>query len=228
MTLDVRYAAVVTGDVNASSRMPAEEARRLEGLLRRCFDETAEALPRAGLCGFTGYRGDAWQFVVAAAPLAVRAALLFRCRLLVRSEREFASRLHTAAAIGLGGVDFLPDGTSTAGGGEAYERSGWRLDRLRRRIPGMGLAGAAQHDPYLDSLLGVIDALVRQWTALRAQAVAFALQGLPQAEIARRWRPPVSQQAIHKHLAAAGWPALDPALDRIETTIEGCLSENNL
>lgn len=221
------FAAVVTGDVNASSRLAADEARRLQGLLRRCFADTATALPQAKLSGFSGYRGDAWQFVVGQAELAVRATLSFRCSLLVKSDHEFQRRLQTAAAIGFGVVDYLPDDESTAGGGEAYERSGWRLDRLRRRIPGMGLSGAGALDPYLDRLLGMIDALARPWTPHRARAVALALQGLSQAEIARHWQPPVSQQAIHKHLAAAGWPALEPTLAWLETTLKGCFSDNN-
>ncbi len=226
--MSTNVAAVVTGDVNASSRLPAGEARKLESVLGRCFAETDRALPAAGLQGYTGFRGDAWQFAVGQPALAVRAALCFRGRLLVHSERDLGRRLHSSAAIGFGSIDWLPDGDSTAGGGTAYELSGRRLDRLRRRIPGMGVAGLPEHEEALDALLGVIDALARGWTAHRAQAVALAIQGLAQAEIAKAWQPPVSQQAIHKHLAAAGWPALEPALAWIETTLTGCFGENNL
>lgn len=225
--MPANLAAVVTGDVNASSRLAAGEARKLESLLARCFAETDAALPAAGLQGYTGFRGDAWQFAVGRPEQAVRAALFFRGRLLALSERELGRRLHSSAAIGFGAVDWLPGGESTAGGGTAYEVSGRRLDRLRRRVPGMGVAGLPAHEEALDVLLGVVDALARSWTAHRAEAVALAIQGLAQAEIARSWEPPVSQQAIHKHLAAAGWPALEPALAWIETTLTGCFSENN-
>lgn len=220
--------AVVTGDVNASSRLEVPEARGLEALLERCFNETDAALPRAGLRGYTGFRGDAWQFAVSCPEFAVRVALYYRGRLLVHSERELGRRLHSSAAIGFGTIDWLPDGASTAGGGSAYEQSGRRLDRLRRRVPGMGLAGLADHEEGLDVLLGVMDALARSWTAHRADAVALAMQGLSQGEIARQWEPRVSQQAIHKHLVAAGWPALEPALAWLETTLTGCFNENNL
>jgi hypothetical protein len=226
-TVALTFAAVVTGDVNASSRMAADQARRLQAVLRRCFVETAYALPQADLRGFSVYRGDAWQFVVSRAEHAVRAVLFFRSHLLVLSDREFKRRLHSAAAIGFGEVDYLPDQAATSGGGEAYERSGRRLDRLRKRIPGLGAAGAGDLDPYLDHLLGVIDALARQWTASRAKAVSMALQGQSQGEIASLWEPPVSQQAIQKHLAAAGWPALEPTLAWIETTLKGCFSKYN-
>lgn len=95
-------------------------------------------------------------------------------------------------------------------------------------MPGLGLAGLADQEEGLDVLLGVMDALARSWTAHRADAVALAMQGLSQGEIARQWEPRVSQQAIHKHLAAAGWPALEPALAWLETTLTGCFAENNL
>ena len=226
--MSAALAAVVTGDVNASSRLEAAEARGLERLLERCFAETDGALPRAGLRGYTGFRGDAWQFAVGCPEFAVRAALFYRGRLLVHSERELGRRLHSSAAIGFGTIDWLPDGSSAAGGGSAYEASGRRLDRLRRRIPGLGLAGLGDQDEGLDVLLGIMDALVRGWTAHRAEAVVLAMQGLSQGEIARQWAPQVSQQAIHKHLAAAGWPALEPALAWLETTLTGCFAENNL
>jgi hypothetical protein len=223
----VTAVAVITGDVNASSKMPEQQARRLEGLLRECFREVSESLPEAHLDSFTNFRGDSWQFVVKEPLLAVRAALLFRSRLIVHSDKEMGNRLHTATAIGFGGIDYLPDGVSLAGGGAAYESSGKKLDKLHRRMPGMGVSGLGPQDPYFDRLVGVIDALVRSWTAMQAQAVAFALQGFTQVEISHLWRPPISQQAVNKHLKAAGWPAIDPALQWIETTLKGCLQENN-
>lgn len=221
--MDGFFAAVVTGDVNAASRMSAGDARSLGAMLEQCFDETRTALPEAGLDGMSVYRGDSWQFAVRRAELSVRATIFFRCCLLVHSDRAFRRRLHTAAAIGLGTIDYLPGPAAySAGGGRTFEHSGKRLDRLRRRVPGMGLAGAGEIDSCLDHLLGLIDALMRRWTASQARAVALALQGLSQTEIAVRWNPPISQQAIHKHLAASGWPALEPALNWAQTTIEGC------
>jgi hypothetical protein len=220
-------AAVVTGDVNASSRMPVKEARRLEQLLKTCFRDLVSDLTDAQADGFTSFRGDSWQFVVMAPALAVRAALFFRSALLFHSDREFGSRIHSAASIGFGRIKYMPSKASSAGGGEAFENSGKRLDKLRRRMPGMGALGLGETDLFLDSLLGVFDALVRHWTALQAQAVNFALQGLTQVEIAKKWNPPISQQAVHKHLLSAGWPAIDPALQWTEIAINGCISKNN-
>lgn len=220
--------AAITGDINASSKLPEKEARQLEGLLRQCYEKTAAALDGAELQGFTTFRGDAWQFVAGNPAAAPRAALLFRAYLLTQSDAALGRRLHTAAAIGFGTIYYLPNDQSQAGGGPAYTLSGKRLDRLRRRLPGMGAAGLGETDRFLDSMLGLIDAIVRHWTAAQAQAVALALQALSQVEIGRQWHPPISQQAVHKHLAAAGWPAIEPALQWTETTINSCNKENSL
>jgi hypothetical protein len=220
--------AVITGDVNASSKMAENDARQLELLLRKCYQNTLSSYNEAELEGFTNFRGDSWQFIVGNPILAIRSALLFRSFLLVYSDQKLGKKLQTSAAIGFGSINFLPNDISSAGGGEAYEISGKKLDKLRRRMPGMGLSGLGENDEYLDSLLGIIDALVRGWTALQAQAVSYALQGFSQTEISKKWNPPISQQAINKHLKSAGWPAIEPALRWAETTIEGCIFKNNL
>ena len=222
------FRAVVTGDVNASSKLPAEDARRLEAILQQCFRDLTASLADAEAGGFTTFRGDAWQFFAAQPVLAVRATLFFRSALLVRGDQELGRRIHTAVSIGFGRIKYLPSESSSAGGGQAYELSGKRLDRLRRRVPGMGISGLGPWDPFLDCSLGLIDALAHHWTALQARAVSFALQGLKQSEIAVRWHPPISQQAVHKHLRSAGWPAIDPALQWMETTLKGCIYQNNL
>lgn len=219
--------AVITGDVNASSKIPEKKARLLESLLKSCFQDSKKFLREADLTAFTGFRGDSWQFVARNPKMAFRATLLFRSFLLIKSDQEFGKKLHTAAAIGFGDIDFLPNDNSSAGGGAAYEISGKRLDKLRRRMPGMGVSGLGNNDQSIDSLLGVIDALMRRWTTLQAQAVAYALQEYSQIQISQKWTPPITQQAANKHLTLAGWPAIEPALRWAETTIKSCIQKNN-
>ncbi len=226
--VQIRKIAVITGDVNASSKIPEKDARQLELLLKKCYQDTLSSVNYAELGGFTSFRGDSWQFIVGNPIMAIRAALLFRCFLLIYSDQKLGRRLQTSVAIGFGNINFLPNDISSAGGGEAYKISGKKLDKLRRRMPGMGVSGLGNRDQYLDVLVGVIDALLRGWTALQAQAVSYALQEFSQIEISKKWSPPISQQAVHKHLKSAGWPAIEPALCWAETTIESCISKNNL
>jgi len=226
--VQIQKISVITGDVNASSKMPEKDARQLEKLLKQCYQDTLSSLNHADLEGFTNFRGDSWQFIVGNPIMAIRAALLFRSFLLICSDQKLGRKLQTSAAIGFGNINFSPNDISSAGGGEAYENSGKRLDKLRRRMPGMGVSGLGNKDQYLDSLVGVIDALLRSWTALQAKAVSYALQEFSQLEISKKWSPPISQQAVNKHLKSAGWPAIEPALRWAETTIEGCIFKNNL
>ncbi|MCD4655304.1 hypothetical protein K8T06_15395 [bacterium] len=53
------------------------------------------------------------------------------------------------------------------------------------------------------------------------------MRGLLQHEIGKRWVPPITQQAVHRHLRAAGWPAVEPALDWMETMLKDCFQINN-
>lgn len=220
--------AVITGDVNASSRMLKQEVKRLEKTLRGSFQDLAENLPEVQADHFTCFRGDSWQFVVGDAAAAARAAVYFRASLIVQSTDEFGKKLNSAVAIGVGPVDFFPDDESSAGGGKAYELSGKCLDKIRRRMPGMSISGLGPQDPNVSAMLGLIDALIRQWTPSQARAVRLALQGHTQEESAARWHPKaISQQAVHKHLHSAGWPAIEPALNAIYTTLMSCKMQNN-
>ena len=223
-----RQVAVITGDINASSGMPTNHAAKLETVLWTSFKELKKALPEAKAEHFTCFRGDSWQFVVNNQSAAISAGLFYRASLLVQSDQEFGKSYHASFAVGFGEAEYLPDQDSSAGGGEAYVRSGHRLDKLKRRVPGMGVLGLGEKDKGVDAATGLIDALVRKWTALQARAVCLAMQGYSQEQIAERWSPkPVSQQAVQKHLSAAGWPAIEPALEWITTTINGCFCKNN-
>lgn len=204
------------------------EMRRLEALLRACFDDLGEYVTDAGAEHFTCFRGDSWQFVVCEAPYAVDAAVCFRASLLVRGHDEFGKRMNSAIAIGFGTVDFFPDDESSAGGGQAYELSGKRLDRMRRRVPGMIASGLGPMDPCISAILGLVDTMIRRWTPSQASAVRYAIHGLTQVEAAALWKPgAISQQAVHKHLQSAGWPSVGPALEHLRTTIRACIVGNN-
>nr|WP_320012372.1 hypothetical protein [uncultured Desulfobulbus sp.] len=219
--------AVITGDINGSSQLDAQAAQALARILQQCYALTCERLPQAALSGFTLFRGDAFQYLVGNPDLALRSTLLFRALLIFHGDQKVKRKLQAGMAIGFGTVDFAPDAQSSAGGGLAYTRSGKRLDRLRRRVPGMGVSGLGKADAYLDSILGLTDTLVHKWTALQARAISYALLNYSQSEIAATWNPPVSQQAVNKHLQAAGWPGIEPALQWAERTIHDRVHADN-
>ena len=60
----MKFYAVLTDDINASSRMGKHEAKSLEKMLRGSFLELVSSLPDIEADHFTCFRGDSWQFVV--------------------------------------------------------------------------------------------------------------------------------------------------------------------
>ena len=213
-------AAVITGDINGSSYLSVQSISHLESIITACFDDLSEKLPRVHAGGFSSFMGDSWQFVAAEPQLAVRATLLFRASLLKYSDEKLGKKLHSSAAIGFGSINSHPDHKSPANSGEAFILSGKRLTKLRRRMPGMGVSGLGETNQYIDSQLALFDAIIRRWTAPQAAAMSYALSGnFSQQEIAAVFESPISQQAVNKHLRVAGWPAIKPALDLIETTL---------
>lgn len=132
--------AVITGDINASSGLKGGEGELLESVLKSSFDILKREYKNAQVSGFTPFRGDSWQFVVKKAPLAIHAAVFYKAVFLMQTEEQFGKRMHTSAAIGFGNVEYLPNKRTKAGGGKAYYHSGRRMDKLRRRMPGMGVA----------------------------------------------------------------------------------------
>lgn len=208
--------------------MAKDKRKKLEGILGECFHLLSKDLSKAIAGHFSCFRGDSWQFVVGDARYAASAAVCYRTLLRQLGCERIGIRLNSSASIGIGTIDFFPDSESAAGSGIAYELSGRNLDRIKKRLPGMNFAGLGEHDRGVTAVLGLIDAMITRWTEPQVYAVHEALKGHTQNEIALGWKNgPISQQAVHKHLQNAGWPAVLPALEWISTTIRSCISGNN-
>jgi hypothetical protein len=207
--------AILTGDVVASSHLPREQRQRLPSLLKDAGKAVHRAFPKAVPYPVQVFRGDSWQLAVAAPPLALRAALFFRCHVIASSPA--GSPWDTRVAIAIGAVDFLPPASVSEGDGPAYRFSGEALDAMKHAR--MAIVGED-----LPSGLGVIvvllDALAQKWTGRQALAVKHKLQGLTQTQIASAGPGRLSQQAIADQLARARWPAVAEALQFAEDKLK--------
>lgn len=210
--------AVLTGDVVRSTRM-AGSARHelLEGINRTGRELRAEfgaSIPYE----VDIFRGDSWQLLVAETRLALRVALFFRARL-----RSLLPdwKMDTRIGIGVGTVDFLPEKGVSSGDGDAFRRSGWALEELGRTFR-MAYGGEGPQNECLDVCVRLVDFPASNWTARQAFAVAQALLGHTQEDIAQHWMDrPITQQAVAQHLARAGWHAVDTAVQFFERQIDG-------
>jgi hypothetical protein len=221
MAMDpIQPCAVLTGDIVDSSRYTGDQRRRLHTALVRVAEDLqawfGPAVPRPP----DFYRGDGWQLLVAPPGLGLRVGLAFRALLKIHTGEEAAdSRL----AIGVGGVDFLPPEGVSAGDGEAFRISGTLLQAMTRRERmdfGIGETAEPTLARGLRVVVRLVDGFVRTWTMRQAQAVAGALRGFTQQEIAAAcWRPAVTQQAVAQHLQRAGWHAIEEGLSYFESVL---------
>lgn len=209
--------AVITGDVVGYTALPETERAGLMDALRRAYGQVRRHHADRVSTKLDVFRGDSWQFVMAAPRESLRAALLFRATMLSQG-------LDTRLAIGIGQVDRLPSDSVPTGDGEAFRISGKALDGMskdeRMVIRAQGPLGSL--DPTtLNVLVALIDALVSGWTRSQAAAVAGALMGMSQQAIASEWQGgTITQQAVGQHLIRARWNAIARAVEHFEVQFD--------
>ncbi len=208
--------AVLTGDVVRSSGLSVSQRKNLRVLFQKISKLVQKAFPSVVPSEIDLFRGDSWQLLVVEPDQALRIGLYVRAAF--RAEYESDS-VDMRIAIGVGTVDFIHGDRVSEGDGEAFRRSGSLLEKMKR---GTRIAMSTQDgetDEHFRIILGLIDTLAARWTAKQAMAVSGALRGLTQDRIAQLGKRPVSQQNIAKHLAGAGWGAVEPALVYVEESI---------
>ncbi len=209
-------AAVLTGDVVRSNEAAPAALRLLPDHLRKAAKAAADNLPDAGVSAIDIFRGDSWQIHVRDPAAALAAALLVRSFLLgggARGEPAWDTRI----AIGLGPVDRLDKRRVSRSHGAAFAASGEALDALAGGRPRMAVAAGGTEPmrtgAFARTTIGLLDALVQNWTSKQAWAVHGALRGLIQNDIAATFRPAIAQSTLVRHLHAARWDVVEDVLD---------------
>ncbi len=207
--------AVLTGDVVDSSQLGAEQRRALPRVLKEAARQLQKTFPKAIPSPIAVFRGDSWQLIVSEPALSLRAGLLFRSCVIASSGAGL--RLDTRMAIAVDTIDFVPSGRVSEGDGPAYRASGEALDKLAGGIR-MSFIGPGT-PALLTATIGLLDAIVQDWTALQALAIKGRLRGLTQAEIAVGWPEAITQQTVARHLARAHWPVVEDVLLKFENSL---------
>lgn len=197
--------AVLTGDIVGSSSLSPEDHRKVLKVVK----SMAMVFPDAVVGEVDVFSGDSWQMLVSDCGLSLRIALYLRASLKREKGLAVDSRVSMAwGEIDMGHVDRTRMSEST---GALFTLSGRGLAGLKKTAS-MGFA--ALDDDVLSaavgSSLGLIDALVREWSPEQARAVAESLRGRTQAEIAAEFG--VGQSSINKSLQAAHWIEIADAL----------------
>ena len=204
--------AVLTGDIVNSSDLSADALDEvMEAVRDACWqmsgwddsnsDRTQSAYARRG--------GDGWQIALNRPKYALRATLFVQARLRAMKDGQ-ASRI--AAATGEG---TLPDGAHVelnSAYGPIFQASGRLLDTLSGRSLIAYAGGGA-----LDAAFRLADHIAQGWTRAQARAVCAMLPpGAGPRRVAAE-RLNISRQAVDQALWAAGFPAIEAALEQIET-----------
>lgn len=207
--------AVFTGDIVNSSALSAD---RLDGIMTVLDDSCREMSgwadpddepPRAG---FARRGGDGWQIAIDRPNFCLRAALFIQSQIRATGETH-ATRIAVATGEGqpIRGNRVDPNSAH----GPAFEKSGRLLDKLSGRTR-MAFSGS----DALDAAFRLADHIAHGWTAAQARAVSAMLPpgSGPRRVIAEDLG--ISRQAVDQALNAAGFPAIDAALDLIEATYD--------
>ncbi|MEZ4599494.1 MAG: hypothetical protein R2940_06870 [Syntrophotaleaceae bacterium] len=212
-----RCYAALTGDVIKSSRLKADDRGRLHDTILKVGGELGKFFPDLLLGEISIFRGDSIQFLLTEPTKALRTALFFRAALKAAGA---PSRIDMRFAIGVGGIDFLPENSTGGADGEAFRLSGQALDDLPLKQT-LGLAVPENRiDPGclqpLQTVVAMAGILAERWSVKQALAVKGALLDRTQEEIREFWPDGVSRQAVAKNLDAAGWFAVEGAVKCFE------------
>ena len=205
--------AVLTGDLVKSRAIKDGEIKTVINSLKETFNQLNKKI-LFNKATFQIFRGDSFQAIIPDPELALIAAIIIRAHL-----RTFESGFsltgkksikpinyaYTDAriAIGVGEISYLGN-TVSESQGEAFQRSGYLLDKLKKENERLGVDTpweSINKELYVESKLA--DSVISRWTASTAEAVFnHLLFRKNQTELASMLK--ITQPATHKRLVTYG------------------------
>lgn len=201
--------AVLTGDLVASTRQPADRVDAAMQALRQSAGQVAAWQTPPCDTRFTRFRGDGWQIALTDPGLALRAAVVLQATLGARG-------LESRMSIGIGPAETLGTTDLSDAAGRAFELSGQGLDKMADTSR-IAIAGASvtEADAMIADLLGE---RMGRWTAAQAQAAALQLAApdriITLAEVGMTLG--ISPQAVNDRVRGAGCGTIASVLRRWE------------
>jgi hypothetical protein len=218
-----REYAVITGDFIGFSKLPAMVRRQMYDVLKSFGRDLDAAFPGLMPYGPDMFRGDGWQILLADPVLSLRTALYVRAHIKAHAP---VSGVDARLAIGVGPVDYVPEGRVSAGDGTAFRLSGKLLDGMTSPRSGLMRFGAEARGnrDLLDAIVRMTGAFAGLWTGRQALAVTGVLRGWPRSRIAGLWENSISLRAVGKHLERANWTAVESGIKAFERAMAASIS----
>lgn len=201
-------AAVVTGDVVASSKLSPVKRKKLQNRLNIFIKKIALLYPDFKAEQF---RGDSLQCIFTKnKTAALRTTLSLYCFL---ASEGFKMR----QSIGLGEITFSSNNIITSDG-VAFRLSGENVDELKKRneLINVASADAVFNDEWKVHSIS-LNYLLERLSDAQAEALYLQLQNAKQEDIAKALH--ISQPSVHQRLQAAGWNVINKILQRFETIV---------
>ena len=201
-------AAIITGDIIASSTFSPEQRKNLQKRLDAFLKKISAAYPDFKAEQF---RGDSLQCVFTKNKTsALRTAISLYCFL---ASANFKIR----QSIGIGEISFTGNSVVTSDG-TAFRYSGENIDELKKRNELISVAsGDEQFNEEWKVHSTSLNFLFERISTAQTDAVYLQLQHTTQEEVAKALK--ISQPSVHQRLQAAGWSVISRVIQRFETVI---------
>ena len=217
------FYAVITGDIVGSTKFTIKQRGELLSVLKLSFDTIEETFPKTIHVPFGIHRGDSFQGVLSKPGNALAVGIMIRANLLFRFEAKRRRKaLDARIAVGIGSIDFLPEGRGTEGDGEAFHLSGRTLDKMKGDQRLLIRTPFEKINSEFDIECALFDSLINRWSREQAQAIICQIRGLTQEKTAKELS--ISQPAVRLRLRGAGGWAVEEFLKRYEYHISQIIS----
>lgn len=214
--------AVLTGDIIRSRNLPGSEREDILTVIKESPKMlTALTQPALKLSTFDVFRGDSFQVIVFQPEMAVSVSVMLRTLVKKTFQKPLKTLPDIRVAIGIGAVDSVPDNVSE-GDGEAFQRSGLLLDQMQAEQKMAIATSNVEFDRRWNVELGLLDAILTNWTFQQSEVIPQIMTGRTQQEIAEMLG--IEQSTIHRRLRAADWPAADRYLAYVAEDLKHSLN----
>jgi predicted DNA-binding protein (UPF0251 family) len=206
--------AVILGDIVGSSKYPDKRNILLE-TLNDSFNSIYVHIDNIGnrnRIKFDIYRGDSFQGIIYRPENALKAAIFIRANFLSLPKLGLDCRI----AMGIGDIDYTESQSVGLLDGEAFYSAAKGLEELKLKNNNLSIeisdTSMSNFSKELKTECILVDAIIREWKDIEAEAVKLSLIYQTQKDVAHKIG--ITQGAVSQRLINAKFSAVESLLER--------------